>query len=70
MSFGQGDKIRKFIYLRRSPSQLYDVLEIFSYNLEVNLDTIANKNAYLIVIFGDFNAKSSNWYKHDKIYED
>ena len=54
----------------RSPSQLYDVLEIFSYNLEVNLDTIANKNAYLIVIFGDFNAKSSNWYKHDKIYED
>ena len=24
------------------------------------------KNNYLIVILGDFNAKSTNWYKHDK----
>ena len=24
------------------------------------------KNTYLIVILGDFNAKSTNWYKHDK----
>ena len=31
-----------------------------------NLDMIANKNPYLIVIHGDFNAKSSNWHKHDK----
>ena len=41
-------------------------LNHFFDNLELNLDTIANKNPYLIVILGDFNAKSSNWYKHDK----
>ena len=27
---------------------------------------VANKNSYLIIIFVDFNATSSNWYKHDK----
>ena len=27
---------------------------------------IANKNTYLIVMVGQFNAKSSNQYKHDK----
>ena len=27
---------------------------------------IANKNPYLIVALGDFNVKSSNWFKHDK----
>lgn len=27
---------------------------------------VANKNSYLIIILVDFNATSSNWYKHDK----
>ena len=35
-------------------------LKNFADNLELNLDMIANKNPYLIVILGDFNAKSSN----------
>ena len=39
--------------------------ERFADNFELNLDKITNKNPYLIVIFGDFNAKLSNWYKHD-----
>ena len=59
-----------FISLYRSPSQSPDVFEKFTDNFELNLDKIANKNPYLIVILGDFNAKSSNWYKHDTtIYE-
>ena len=49
-----------------SLSQLPDNFETFADNLELNLGAIANKNAYLIAILGDFNAKLSNWYKHDK----
>ena len=37
----------------------------FADNFEFNLDNVTNKNPYLIVMLGDFNAKSSNWYKHD-----
>ena len=59
-------KVCNFISLYRSPSQSNDIFETFADNLELNLDTIAKENPYLIVILGDFNAKSSNWYKHDK----
>ena len=63
-------KVCNFISLYRSPNQSHDIFETFFDNFELNVDTIANKNPYLIVILGDFNAKSSNWYKHDKtIYE-
>ena len=41
-------------------------IETFVDNLELNLDAIANKNPYLIGILDDFNAKTSNWYEHDK----
>ena len=30
------------------------------------LGKIANKSPYVLVVLGDFNVKSSNWYKHDK----
>ena len=59
-------KACNFISLYRSPSKSHDIFETFFDNLELNLDTIANKNPFLIVILGDVNAKSSNWYKHDK----
>ena len=32
----------------------------------MNLEFIFNKNPYLTVVIGDFNAKSHNWYKDDK----
>ena len=65
-----GGKLSNFISLYHLPSQSPDVFEKFAINFELNLDKIANKNPYLIVILGDFNAKSSNWYKHDTtIYE-
>ena len=60
-----GGKLYNFISLHRSPSQSPDVFKKFADNFELNLDKITNKNPYLIVILGDFNAKSSNWYKHD-----
>ena len=40
--------------------------KIFADNFELNLDKIANKSPYLLVVLGDFNVKSSNWYKRDK----
>ena len=60
-----GGKLCNFISLYRSPNQSPDIFEKFADNFEHNLDKIANKNPYLIVIPGDFNAKSSNWYKHE-----
>ena len=31
---------------------------------------MTNYNPFLIVVLGDFNVKSENWYKHDKtLYE-
>ena len=59
-------KVSNLMSLYHSPSQSHDVFETFADNLELNLDTIANKNPYLTIILGAFNAKSSNWYKHDK----
>ena len=47
-------KVCNFISLYRSPNQSHDIFETFVYNLELNLDTIANKNPNLIVILGDF----------------
>ena len=58
-------KLCIFISLYRSPSQSPGVFEKSTDNFEHKLDKIANKNPYLIVIPGDFNAKSSNWYKHE-----
>ena len=60
-----GGKLCNFISLYRSPSQSLDVFEKFADNFELNLDKVTNKNPYLIIILGDFSAKSSNWYKHD-----
>ena len=61
-----GGKICNFISLYRSPSQLSETFEDLADNFELNLDKIANKSPYLLVVLGDFNVISSNWYKHDK----
>ena len=50
-------KIYNFIPLYRSPSQSSDNCEDFAENVELNLDKIANKSPYLLVIHSDFNVK-------------
>ena len=60
-----GGKICK-ISLHRLSSQSSDNFQDFPDNFELNLDRIANKSPYLMVVLGDFNAKSSNQYKHNK----
>ena len=51
------DKTCNFVSLYRSPSQTKDEFENFIKNLELNLEHIANKSPFLIVVLGDFNAK-------------
>ena len=41
-------------------------LERICRQLQLSLDKISNQNPFLTVVLGDFNTKSSNWYKHDK----
>ena len=61
-----GYKLCNFIALYRSPSQSQNEFEIFTKNLEPNLDTISANNPFLIVFLGDVNAKSNLWYKMTK----
>ena len=60
-----GGKLCSFISLYRPPIQSYDEFVSFLDNFELTLDTLAQKNPFLMDAPGDFNAKSSNWYnKH------
>ena len=60
-----GDKLCSFISLYRSPNQSYDDFVSFLDNFELTLDTLDQKNPFLMVSLYDFNAKSSNWYNKD-----
>ena len=60
-----GEKFCSFLCLYRSTSQTRDIFETFADNFELTLDTIVNKNPFLIVALGIFNAKTTNWYKND-----
>ena len=62
-----GEKLCSFLCLYRSPSQTRYIFETFADNFELTLDTIVNKNPFLNVALGDFNAKTTNWYKNDII---
>ena len=58
-------KICKILSLYRSPGQNRDVFEKFLKNLELSIDHMADKNPYIRVVLGDFNAKSNLWYAND-----
>ena len=58
-----GCKLCKLILLHLSPGQSADTFEKFLDNLELTLDNIASNNPLMNVSLGDFNPKSSNWYK-------
>ena len=54
-------KACNFISLYGSSSQSKDEFESFADNLELNLDSNAFRNPYLIVILGDFLAQTKVW---------
>ena len=60
-----GGKLCSFLCLYRSPRQTRDIFETFADNFELTLDTIVTKNSFLIVALGDFDPKTTNWYKND-----
>ena len=50
----------------RSPSQSSEEFGTFLSNLELLLDYIANRNPFVSIIIGDFNARSNNWCSSNK----
>ena len=56
------DQICNFISLYRFPSQSKDEFESFADKIELNLDSVLHRNLYLIVVLGDFNAQTKEWY--------
>ena len=60
-----GDKTCNFVSLYRSPSQTKDESKNFIKNLQLDLEHIANKSPFLIVVLGDFNARMQGWYQND-----
>ena len=60
------DKTCNVLFFYRSPSQTQDDFQIFTENLELNLENLMLTNPFLVVAIGDFNAKSSNWFCRDK----
>ena len=61
-----GDKQCNFVALYRSPSQDQDEFDSFSKNLEITLDKLALNNPFMLVVIGDLNAKSKNWFLLDR----
>ena len=54
-----------------SPSQSSEEFDEFLSNFKFLLDHIANRNPFVSIIIGDFNARSNNWCSSDKTtYED
>ena len=49
----------------RSPSQNSDEFESFLSNFEFLLQDISNRNPYLTLLLGDYNARNTNWWHHD-----
>ena len=61
-----GDKFCDFRSRYRSPSQTLHSFETFYKNFELNLEDIIHRKPVLVVVIGDFNAKSSKWHCQDK----
>ena len=64
------NKLCNFISLYRSPSQSSDEFQNFIYNLDLTLETLTQKNPFLIVNIRDFNAKFNKWCSTDKAKHD
>ena len=59
---------KKFIFssLYRSPSQTADEFQQFLDNLERDMQNISHIDPFSMTLIGDFNARSTNWWKEDK----
>ena len=60
-----GNKICNFMTLYRFLSQNQDDFQAFKDNLEMNLETLAQRNPFFMVVIVDFNAKSKHLCSQD-----
>ena len=60
------NRLCNFISRYISPSQSSDELENFVYNFNLTYETLTQKNLFLTVIIGDFNANINKWCSTDK----
>ena len=61
-----GSKLSTIVSLYRSPSQSADEFDNFLNKLNLTMESITQKNLFLTVLIGNFNAKSSKWWIDDK----
>ena len=61
-----GSKLCTIVSLYRSPSQSADEFDNSLNKLNLTMESIIQKNPFLTVVIGDFNAKSSEWWIDDK----
>ena len=54
-----------FVVIYRSPSQDQDEFDNFAINFELMLSKIYAENPFCIVITGDFNCRSTQWWEYD-----
>ena len=60
-----GDRLCTFVALYILPSQSQVNFEPLFDNFELNLETLSQKNPFLLVAIGDFNVKSKFWHCND-----
>ena len=60
-------KLCKFLSFYILPSQNSHEFETFLDSLELNFDHMTDKNPYLMVFLGDFNAKLNSWCTNDNM---
>ena len=65
MNYELGGKIVSFCLFVDPLVKNKDDFETFLENLELNFDHIAEKNPFIMVVLGEFNAKSRSWYTND-----
>ena len=61
-----GSKLCTIVSLHRSPSHSADEFDNFLNKLNLTMESITQKNLFLTVVLGDFNAKLSKWWIDDK----
>ena len=54
-----------FTVLYRSPSQSQTEFQDFMNNFELMLSKMSGENPYCVIITGDFNCRSTNWWEND-----
>ena len=54
-----------FVVIYRSPSQSQSEFDNFTINFELLLSKMHAENPFCIVITGDFNCRSTQWWEHD-----